>query len=517
MLCAPNYFGDGCTTFCRARDDRFGHFNCSPAGQKLCLEGWSGPDCERAQCRPGCDQLHGFCHAPNTCQCRPGWTGPRCDQCLTYPGCQNGYCLAPWQCTCHQNWGGVYCDQDLNYCATHEPCRNNGTCQNVAPGRYRCHCPKGSAGANCELPDGPSLAGQMTQLSAGCALSPCLNGGTCYAFDSQLAPAGSGPGSDSSEAGLYRCQCPSGWTGDYCQWAEAVSAPTDLLVEGPLAANSSSSPSEPPGPPPGQPSESADVAELIISEHSAGQSAAAHLDMRHLISGVVGASALGVFLAALLLAWCCLAALERNKLPFIQMNVIRAGGKPGEQAVVPATLRRMQERIRDSFRRASRRAKIKPETKLSIENVLRPAQPPPSYEECGQPPPPPPAPQLDESLLLAGSWTRAAARGPRGLAAIIEAPGEGPQGDSLVKPESQVIEVPPLDVRLAEAQLACPRHGHLYRQQATCGRAEPEVATTIQIEYNPAPGANRLAAPAGLAPFRQEPACGPRTGSEWPI
>lgn len=52
-------------------------------------------------------------------------------------GCLHGYCVSPFQCICKQNWGGILCDQDLNYCGTHEPCLNDGRCENIAPDNYR--------------------------------------------------------------------------------------------------------------------------------------------------------------------------------------------------------------------------------------------------------------------------------------------------------------------------------------------------------------------------------------------
>lgn len=47
VLCQTNYYNATCTTFCRARDDKFGHYTCrAPTGDKLCLPGWRGPNCE---------------------------------------------------------------------------------------------------------------------------------------------------------------------------------------------------------------------------------------------------------------------------------------------------------------------------------------------------------------------------------------------------------------------------------------------------------------------------------------
>lgn len=56
---------------------------------------------------------------------------------------------------------------DLNYCGTHEPCLHSGTCENIAPDRFRCTCTDGLSGDRCEIVEHP------------CATQPCKNGGTC--------------------------------------------------------------------------------------------------------------------------------------------------------------------------------------------------------------------------------------------------------------------------------------------------------------------------------------------------
>ena len=590
VYCALNYFGDGCMTFCRPRNDQFGHYNCSPAGHKLCHEGWTGPDCDRAKCRPGCNLQHGFCERPDTCQCRPGWTGARCDECITYPGCQNGYCLSPWQCHCQANWGGLLCDQDLNYCGSHDPCRNNATCQNVAPGRYKCLCAEGFAGANCETSLG---GGPLSQLSAGCALNPCLNGGTCYTFNA--TPPSTQPGEQHAggttnepptpdplaESELYslgnsmlhRCQCPAGWTGDYCQWAEALAVPISELVLDASSANLSAVVDSPPsvstllstltnsGIPtssdePGsllsqmQANNNATTTDLLslgelgaldelttVSSSNAlnnqrQQHQQQHMEMRHLISGVMLASAVGVFAAALLLAWCCLVAIERNRLSFVQMNIVRqaeagqASGQPEAGSSVGTALRRVQEKIGDSFRRRSqiRGRQIKPETKLSLDNVLRGPKPPPSYEESNY-----------ACMMASGRYSSPAAveAGQAKLASVVplqmdqsasslsqsprletsEEPtlvgqmaqtnklhSQQEQHPNLVNEKEMIVPVeyianaraqrPPTAAErlVSQARLSCPRHGHLYRKKCQLiGEPNqilnPDASTTIEIEY----------------------------------
>lgn len=45
VSCDEHYYGFGCNKFCRPRDEFFGHYTCDYNGNKTCLEGWSGPDC----------------------------------------------------------------------------------------------------------------------------------------------------------------------------------------------------------------------------------------------------------------------------------------------------------------------------------------------------------------------------------------------------------------------------------------------------------------------------------------
>lgn len=51
VSCDEHYYGFGCNKFCRPRDEFFGHYTCDYNGNKTCLEGWSGPDCNTGKCR----------------------------------------------------------------------------------------------------------------------------------------------------------------------------------------------------------------------------------------------------------------------------------------------------------------------------------------------------------------------------------------------------------------------------------------------------------------------------------
>uniref|UniRef100_A0ABD2VVZ3 Delta-like protein n=1 Tax=Trichogramma kaykai TaxID=54128 RepID=A0ABD2VVZ3_9HYME len=226
--CTEYYYNATCTKFCRPRDDIFGHYTCDANGDKVCIQGWKGADCETAVCKEGCHPVHGHCNVSGECKCRHGWRGELCDQCTPYPGCKHGYCNgSSWQCICDTNWGGILCDQDLNYCGTHEPCQNGGTCENTAPDQYRCTCPEGFSGPTCEKVDNPCASNpclnganctevgeqavcNCTEGFAGptcatdideCASQPCLNGGTCV-----------------DGVNSFSCLCPAAWQGTTCQF-----------------------------------------------------------------------------------------------------------------------------------------------------------------------------------------------------------------------------------------------------------------------------------------------------------
>uniref|UniRef100_A0A8C3G387 Delta-like protein n=1 Tax=Cyclopterus lumpus TaxID=8103 RepID=A0A8C3G387_CYCLU len=227
FLCDEHYYGDGCSVFCRPRDDAFGHFTCGERGEIICNSGWKGQYCTESICLPGCDEEHGFCDKPGECKCRVGFSGRYCDDCIRYPGCLHGTCQQPWQCNCQEGWGGLFCNQDLNYCTHHKPCLNGATCTNTGQGSYTCTCLPGYTGSGCEIEVNecsgnpcrnggsctdndngykctcpPGFYGNNCELSANtCADGPCFNGGRC---------------ADNPEGG-YFCQCPMGYAGFNCE------------------------------------------------------------------------------------------------------------------------------------------------------------------------------------------------------------------------------------------------------------------------------------------------------------
>uniref|UniRef100_G3U7G5 Delta-like protein n=1 Tax=Loxodonta africana TaxID=9785 RepID=G3U7G5_LOXAF len=182
FVCDEHYYGEGCSVFCRPRDDAFGHFTCGERGEKVCNPGWKGQYCTERESLP-----QGW-RPPTVLRCRVGWQGRYCDQCIRYPGCLHGTCQQPWQCNCQEGWGGLFCNQDLNYCTHHKPCENGATCTNTGQGSYTCSCRPGYTGANCES--------EIDECDAG----PCKNGGSCTDLENS-----------------YSCTCPPGFYGKHCE------------------------------------------------------------------------------------------------------------------------------------------------------------------------------------------------------------------------------------------------------------------------------------------------------------
>lgn len=50
FVCDEHYYGEGCSVFCRPRDDAFGHFTCGERGEKVCNSGWKGQYCTEREC-----------------------------------------------------------------------------------------------------------------------------------------------------------------------------------------------------------------------------------------------------------------------------------------------------------------------------------------------------------------------------------------------------------------------------------------------------------------------------------
>src|SRR6218665_3685956 len=90
-----------------------------------------------------------FSAAPNSFICT-GSTEARvlakCDACYTFP-CQNGancYTEASlgYRCECPPGFHGPNCENKIDACFGN-PCDNGATCKVLEMGRFSCHCPEG--------------------------------------------------------------------------------------------------------------------------------------------------------------------------------------------------------------------------------------------------------------------------------------------------------------------------------------------------------------------------------------
>ncbi|ESO93586.1 hypothetical protein LOTGIDRAFT_71205, partial [Lottia gigantea] len=227
VVCDEHYYNTTCTKFCRPHNDRFGHYTCDSNGDKVCLHGWMGQECETAICRTGCHAVHGSCERPGDCRCAFGWKGLMCDECIPYPGCSHGSCNgSPWQCVCDLNWGGILCDKDLNFCGRHHPCKNGGICRNTKPNEYQCSCSEGFSGKSCEIAERACSSspcrhnGMCVDIVSGFACN-CQPGWTGRACETNINECESNPclhnGTCLDKENRYICLCPSGWQGPHCQ------------------------------------------------------------------------------------------------------------------------------------------------------------------------------------------------------------------------------------------------------------------------------------------------------------
>ncbi|XP_064611838.1 sushi, von Willebrand factor type A, EGF and pentraxin domain-containing protein 1-like [Liolophura sinensis] len=128
-------------------------------------------ECSSNPCQHGgsCeDLLAGF-----NCYCALGWTGPLCetdiDECQSNP-CSHGTCENQengFVCHCPPGYVGVYCETAWSVC-TSEPCQNDGVCQVWPQGRFTCLCEPGFLGKLCDI--------EIDE----CNSQPCLHGATCF-------------------------------------------------------------------------------------------------------------------------------------------------------------------------------------------------------------------------------------------------------------------------------------------------------------------------------------------------
>ena len=136
------------------------------------------------------------------CQCNPGFVGDFCevniDECMDRP-CQNGECIDginSFVCQCEAGYEGELCEVDIDDCLS-LPCQNGGTCVDQV-NDYNCQCIDYYSGKNCQSDLNP------------CLDYPCQNNGQCRPLN----------------FGTAECNCPSGFTGEFCQEGTSNAPPS---------------------------------------------------------------------------------------------------------------------------------------------------------------------------------------------------------------------------------------------------------------------------------------------------
>ncbi|XP_038063463.1 protein crumbs-like isoform X2 [Patiria miniata] len=194
-------------------------YSCNNFG--TCVDLWNAASC---QCLSGfdgdrcqidideCEMFDNPCVSGSTCRddvnnytclCQSGFEGRDCgseinecdpDPCLQGSVCYDG--LDFFNCTCLGGYIGALCDVLINETCAGNPCKNNATCQDSAPGSeasFACECPTGFNGDDC---------GHDIDY---CVAHECANGATCNSLRDQAN---------------YSCSCADGYSGNRCETNE---------------------------------------------------------------------------------------------------------------------------------------------------------------------------------------------------------------------------------------------------------------------------------------------------------
>uniref|UniRef100_A0A674DYU0 Slit homolog 1 protein n=1 Tax=Salmo trutta TaxID=8032 RepID=A0A674DYU0_SALTR len=125
----------------------------------------------------------------------------KCNPCLSSPCVNQGICHSDlveiYRCSCPPGFKGRNCETALNVCVSN-PCANGGTCQlnKEEEEAYSCACPLGFEGPTCQ-----------TNMDD-CEDNDCENGANCV-----------------DGVNNYTCLCPPYYTGEMCEEMEDVCAP----------------------------------------------------------------------------------------------------------------------------------------------------------------------------------------------------------------------------------------------------------------------------------------------------
>ena len=182
---------------CEGGCQRNGYCRCiggrCELGQCICIQGWSGQQCEVHDCPADCSG-HGRCST-----------------------------LSPHVCMCDRGWKSLSCDEQT---CPHS-CSKRGTCDQGA-----CLCERGFAGIACELTLQPVETDSDEERCSGLYIPACSGHGACTGRLCVCAEGWKGPACAEAtcpnECGAHgqcmdgSCACDVGWRGTKCSIDECV-------------------------------------------------------------------------------------------------------------------------------------------------------------------------------------------------------------------------------------------------------------------------------------------------------
>ncbi|ELU17638.1 hypothetical protein CAPTEDRAFT_130820, partial [Capitella teleta] len=203
--CSNSDLNDCCDE-CECENTK-GSYKCKcPPGQKL--------DADERSCKVCNCSSPAACNASVGCtECLSGFKGANCDEdideCSSNP-CTKldlgaGVCnntRGSYVCECAPGYEGDLCDHLVDVCASFaepsEGCQHNANCSNTGqPNGYECTCVTPDyTGVNCAT----DVDACVKYIPTREKLDPCYNGATCV--DAAVG---------------YTCNCPSGFTGLFCE------------------------------------------------------------------------------------------------------------------------------------------------------------------------------------------------------------------------------------------------------------------------------------------------------------
>lgn len=195
--CQYPYYGEDCEKeFCQDYNPCTVHGHCQMLGFEpgwvcQCKKSnymWHGTFCEKESCQPDKCLNNGTCRGTPyrpyyRCECYYPYYGDSCEKaiCDEVTGinpCLNGAKCIPqgmepgYRCQCAEGFHGIDCE--LSDCDGRDPCRNGGTCRHI-----------GERGVECECRDG--YLGRFCEKELCVDVNPCMN-------DAECAPIRSAPG-----------------------------------------------------------------------------------------------------------------------------------------------------------------------------------------------------------------------------------------------------------------------------------------------------------------------------------